>query len=296
MNFIQQGYKGKNDWWRWVIILGLFLIPYFREFLYSYLLKPVLIFLPDFENKNILFSYLVYLILLPLFIASFKLLHKRDFITLITHRKKIDWLRFWFSFTSWGILSVLMFAVSLFISPEEYKFNFKALPFLGLLVICLVLVPIKVFFFTIFLRSYLLQLINVLFKKPILSLTAIVILFSFLMYNAYLRTDENINLLQLMHYVILGFLLGLIIILDDGLEIVLGMSLITTFVSVLFIGYKVPTYSSNALFLKDGKTEDYLIYIVCFIAYPLYFYFLSRLYRWSNWKEKLFKKVKNPIL
>lgn len=294
MNFLQQVYKGKNDWWRGTIIICIFLLPYIKKFLSEVIIKPFVGLFPSLKNKDLFFGVLIYVIMLPLFILMFKLLHKRNFVTLITNRKKTDWFRFFMSFTIWGVLSLTMFTIPLLISPDEYKFNFHALPFLELVLICVFLVSIKVFYLTVLLRSYLLQVLNFFVKRSLISLIIVVILFSFLMYNSYLKAHSSINYLMLMHYVVLGFFLGLIIIFDDGIEIVLGMTLVTSFISVLFVGNENQPFKSYSLYVKQGEVNDYIIYIACFICYPLYFYFLSRLYSWNDWKQKLFSKLKEP--
>lgn len=296
MNFIQQSYKGKTDLWRWLLLTGLFLTPYFKDFLIANLVAPLVQILPDFNSKKLLSNLLVYLIIFPVFILLFNLLHKREFITLITNRNKVDWLRFWLSFVSWCVFSVLMFSIPLFLSPSKYEFRFQLISFLLLLVIFIVIVPFQVFFLTIFLRSYLLQFFSCFIKRPIYSLFFVVVVFSFLMYNSHIKHHSVVSFLMLMHYVILGFVLGLIILLDEGLEIVLGMTLATSLVSIFFVNYKNAQANSYALFIKEGGMESYLVFIACFVSYPLYVYFLHRVYNWKNWKEKLFNKIEKPIV
>ena len=94
-----------------------------------------------------------------------KTLHKQSIRSLTTSRLKIDWKRFWFAFLFWGIISSGLVLIDHYMSPENYVFNFKLVPFLILAAIAIVFVPLQTSFEEYLFRGYLMQGIGVLCKN-----------------------------------------------------------------------------------------------------------------------------------
>lgn len=294
MNFLQQAYKGRTDWWRWLIILVVFVPPFLKDFLKNNIIKPLLPkpFLPSDKNIYIALSLLVYVFLLGVFYLFFKILHKRSFKTLITNRKKFDWLRFGLSFTTWGVFIMILFSLSVFYSPEKFEWNFKLVPFLKYFFICIFLMPVQVFFKAVLMRGYLLQAFTCFFKKTWIALLISILFYSYLMYLGNAEMFKSVGYEILIHYVATAFLIGFIIIIDDGMEIVLGMTLVNNLISSLFVTSKNFTFQPDSILIKDGSINVFiLVYVTVFIAYPLYFSLLNKIYKWKNWRQKIFKEI-----
>lgn len=298
MNFFKQAYKGENNWWKVVLILAIFLLPFFKIFLkenYVDLLLPNPLY-PEDKNLIIALNLSVYVLLLGAFLVVFRLFHKRSFLSLITARKRFDWMRFWFSFGSWGALLMIMLLSSVFYSPEEFEWNFKPASFFNLFIISLIFIPFKVFFKVLLLRGYLFQITTMCVRKTWIAL--IVVIFVYNLFT-YLGDDVLLKLVgnqMIIRYVGTAFFIGLIVILDDGLEIVLGMTLVSNLISSLFITSKNVAFQPDSVLIKDGDINVFiLVYVTVFLLYPLYFYFLKKMYGWSSWKEKLFKEVEKSI-
>lgn len=292
MNFLQQVYKGKNDWWRWLIILLLFLIPVLSNLIKDNIIKPLLISFPEDKSLHFAIKQFKHIILLVIFLLLFKVLHKRKITSLITSRKKIDLMRFGLSFSVWGVFLMLVFSLIVFFNPDDYKWNFQLVPFLKLFAISVTFLPFRIFFIIILSYSYILQAFTLVFKKPWFALLATVFFFTTIMYignTAMLRIAGNQIII---HYLATSFLLGIIVVLDDGIEIALGMLLVTSLISKLFITYTVYKFQPNSILIKNGAPDAFvLIYIICMVCYPLYFYFMALVYKWKDWKHKLFNKI-----
>lgn len=295
MNFFRQAYKGNNDWWKIILILMLFLTPFTKGLLKNYVR---LLSQPFQENKNffIALNLSIYILLLIGFVLIFKAFHKRKLLSLITSRKKFDWMRFWFSFGSWGALMIIMLLSSVFYSPDKFEWNFKPVLFLNFFLVCVILIPFQVFFKTV-VKGYLFQVTTMWVKKTWVSLVIIVFFYSFFMY----LTDKTLLKLVgnqiLIRYIATAFLIGIIIILDDGLEIVLGMTLVSNLIPTLFVTSKNIAFQPHSILVKDGGINVFiLVYATVFLLYPLYFYFLKKMYNWDISKEKLFKKIEKPVL
>lgn len=296
MNFFKQAYEGKTDWWRFLIILCIFFTPFLKgflnEILTQFLSNP---FQSKEKNLYIALNLSVYIFLLGIFVVVFKLLHRRSILSLITARKKFDWMRFWFSFGSWGALLMIMLLSSVFYSPEKFEWNFKPIAFLNFFLICVALMPFQVLFKVILIRGYLLQTLITLVKKPWISLVITIIFYTIFMYFSNKKMVTLAGNEIFIRYMATSFFIGFIIILDDGIEIILGMSLISSLLSALFVTSKKLSFQPDSILIKDGDINVFiLVYATVFLLYPLYFYFLKKMYGWNNWKEKLFSKVNNP--
>lgn len=273
-------------------MVGVFFTPFLKDFFKENYVEQLHSFDLNSKNLYIVLNLSVYIFLLGIFILIFKLLHKRSVLLLITARKKFDWMRFGFSFGSWGVLLMIMLLLSVYYSPEKFEWNFKPMAFLNFFLICVVFMPFQVFFKTILIRAYLLQTMVVLVKKPWVALLLIVAFYTIYMYLG----DEKMMMLvgneMLIKYIAISFLIGLIIILDDGIEIALGMSLVSSLLSGLFVTSKRFAFQPDSILIKDGEINVFiLVYVTVFILYPIYFYFLKKVYGWKNWKQKLLTNV-----
>lgn len=208
MNFIQQAYKGRNDWYLYVAV---FLMVFFGWQLLGVL--PLLVvavmhskdvdelmraaqdnFMGLGINSN-LFLFLMILMfaigLVFLFIGI-KFIHKRAVKTVITSRKKVDWKRFWFGFILWGLVSVVVIGLGIFLEPEQYTWNFKPVPFFTLVVISFLFLPIQTSFEELLFRGYFMQGLGVACsnkKFPLLFIYSLVSLLVII----YLNSLEEIS-------------------------------------------------------------------------------------------------------
>ena len=96
-------------------------------------------------DKNVvlfamLFAFAVMLLALAFFI---KLFHGRTWQEVINGTKRVRWSRFFFGFSIYGILTLVLFAISYFIEPENMEFQFEPTKFFILLVIAVIFIPIQ---------------------------------------------------------------------------------------------------------------------------------------------------------
>lgn len=291
MNFLKQINKGKTDWWRWLIILAVFVPSFLKDFLKSNITNPILATLPKTKNISLALNLSVYIILLTAFILVFQRVHKRSVITLLTGRKKFDWFRFAFSFSIWGIITMVALIISMYFDSGDYVWNFNLLPFLGLLAICLFLKPFEVVFVDILFKGYLLQGSNYFLKKPWLSLLLVILATTFITHLANSKVFESVGYQVVIYYVLVNVFLGLFIVLDDGLEISLGMKTVNNLIFTLFTTSRINNVQTESvLFNKTNSSLFAIMYFSIFIGFPVFFYFLNKMYKWSDWKEKLFEK------
>lgn len=291
MNFLQQVYKGKTDWWRGLIILVFSLPPFLIKYIKGIVSDVFSPLLPKTNNMGLVLTFSPYIFLLIIFTFLFGILHKRPVLTLITSRKKFDWVRLLFSFSTWGVLAIFMMIISVYMDAENYIWNFKIGSFIQLLAVCLTLMTVQIFFSEVLIRAYSLQFFSYLFKKPWVALLITVSVATYLMHLTNKNLLNLVGSFIIIYYIITNLLLGFIVILDDGLEITLGMRMANNLVYLLFVNSRVYSFQRDAVLVNNEGSSVFTVVYCSLLFYPLYFYFLARVYKWGNWKQKFLNKV-----
>jgi membrane protease YdiL (CAAX protease family) len=83
-------------------------------------------------------------------------LHNQTMLSVTTSRPKIDWNRVFFSFSLWAVLPLFL-RYFYFTNPDGFVLNFKPVPFVILLIIGTLLIPIQTSTEEYIFRGYLMQ-------------------------------------------------------------------------------------------------------------------------------------------
>ena len=300
--YIKQVFNYKHNWWLYLAGLAIvFITLILGQIPYTVILiaKAVEIGL-DFQNldisqtMNLLDSNLNLFLMLLSYAAGFlgvlfvvKTLHKQSIRSLTTSRLKIDWKRFWFAFLFWGIISSGLVLIDHYIHPENYVFNFKLIPFLTLLVIVVVLVPLQTSFEEYLFRGYLMQGIGVLCKNRWLPLIITSVTFGLL--HIFNPEIEKLGYILLVHYIGTGFFLGIITLMDEGLELALGFHAANNLFTALLVTADWTAFQTNSILrdVSDPDVSNAEIFASVLIIYPILILIFAKVYKWTNWKEKL---------
>ncbi len=309
MGYIEQAYKGKNEWWR-------YLLSFMLVFLGWQLIGLIPLFLVAFNESQDLgelaassehaFSdlgidsnlYLFAILLMFVFgllalLFSVKRIHLRSITSLITSRKTIDWNRIVYGFGFWFLLSLIFLSLDYSISPEHYVFNFKLLPFLFLLLISCLLIPLQTSFEELIFRAYLIQGIGVWFKNAMVPFLFTSIAFGLM--HAGNPEIEKLGYAILIYYIATGFLFGTITLMDEGAELALGMHAANNIAAALFVTVNWAAIQTEALFIDISEPSlSMYTFLPVFVVYPAVILFFSKKYGWTNWKHKLFGKIQQP--
>ncbi len=308
MNFIQQAYKGKSDGWRYIVgtVIVLFfwqfigIIPLIGSMLIKFAKSGNIELLSDLNNDTIMKvfdSNLTLLLLLLMFAIGLmglfyvvKQLHQQTIISLTTSRTKIDWKRVFFSFSLWGSLVVIFTLLAYFMSPDDFVWNFDLNKFLILAIIAIIFIPIQTSFEEYLFRGYLMQGLGVLAKNRWLPLLTTSVVFG-LMHFANPEV-EKLGSIIMVYYIGTGFLLGIMTLMDEGLELALGFHAANNLISALLITTDWTAFQTHAI-LKDisEPSADFDILFPVLILFPIVLFIFSKKYGWTNWTEKLTGKV-----
>ncbi|WLD24798.1 CPBP family intramembrane metalloprotease [Flavobacterium dauae] len=245
----------------------------------------------DQWGKN--FTFFTFVVPFVFFLAMlflwWKFIHKYSVKQLTTGRKKVDWQRITFSFTVWAAINFIILAISYFLEPNDFQFQFNLKAFLPLLFIAIVFIPIQTSFEEYFFRGYFMQFMAFVSKNRGVALIATSVIFGLM----HLSNPEvsSMGLTIMIFYIGCGFLLGIMTLMDDGLELALGFHAANNLIGALIITSESAVFQTDALFVSNANSNIYELLIQVFIIFPILLFIFAKKYNWANWKKKLFKSI-----
>lgn len=298
--FLEQGIKPENKFWKY--LLGSLLI-FVASFVGQIPLSAVVLFETFFnkkpypKNDEILMKMFEPNLTLFLIMISFVFaltgvyyvvtkLHNQSFLSVTTSRKKIDVKRILFSFLLWAGVSILSFLYVYFKSPENFIWNFKLIPFLILVLIGTILIPIQTNTEEYVFRGYLMQGFANLAKNKWFPLLMTSLIFgSMHWFNPEVTKMGNIIMI---YYIGTGLFLGIITLMDEGIELALGFHAANNLVGALLITSDWSVFQTHSLFIdKSEPSAGFDVILPVVIIYPILLFIFSKKYNWNNWKAKL---------
>ncbi len=309
--YIEQAFKSLHDWWRYLV--GIIIIVFASQIGSIPLAIAVVIKsfssgegLESLQDTNsmltVLDSNLTFFLMLLSFAVGLlgvyfvaRFLHKQPFIELTTSRKKTDWGRVFFGFALIATLTIVLTAADYYSNPEDYVVQFELIPFLILAVIAIVMIPLQTSFEEYLFRGYLMQGIGVLAKNRWVPLIVTSVVFGGL-HMANPEVDK-LGSVIMVYYIGTGLLLGIMTLMDEGMELALGFHAGNNLIAALLVTADWTVFSTNSI-LKDisEPSAGFDVIAPVLIIYPIFLLLMARRYNWTDWKGKLFGKVKKPII
>lgn len=309
--YIAQAYKFKHDVWRYVVgtiiifligwqfvgIIPLIVVSFFQaENLPEFLIASESAFASLFPAKSNLYLLLILLTFIGGFIALIfviNYIHRETLTQLTTSRKKIDWGRFFFGFGLIAALSIVTTVFDFYSNPENYVVQFELIPFLIMFVIVVVLIPIQTSFEEYFFRGYLMQGIGIAAKNKWVPLLITSVIFGGL--HFFNPEVEKIGNIAMIYYIGTGFFLGIITLMDEGMELSLGFHAGTNLIIALLVTADWTVFQTNSILLDlSDPGAGIEVVLPVFILYPLLLAIMAWKYKWTHWREKLFGKISPP--
>ncbi len=299
--YIKQAFNYQNSWWRYLIPIALFLGLMGLNTLAVHLLNVDVgkLIKAEIERKGSNRFFFENLIPFAVFLAALfiwiKLVHKQPIKTLTTSRKKVDWGRIFFSFGLIIITMIVLTGIDYYNNPENYVLQFDLAPFLILSAITIIMIPIQTSFEEYLFRGYLMQGIGVLAKNKWLPLIVTSVLFG-LMHLANPEVDKLGNIVMI-YYIGTGFFLGIMTLMDEGMELALGFHAGNNIIAALLVTSDWAVFQTNSI-LKDVSEPavGFNILAPVLIIYPIFLLIMAYRYKWRDWGGKLFGKVEEPIV
>ncbi|WP_349351100.1 MULTISPECIES: CPBP family intramembrane glutamic endopeptidase [unclassified Flagellimonas] len=294
--YIEQGYKGNIGMWKYLVLpvgfIGFMVLNYITTINSPISVEDAMQQIIDQFGRNLV----LILLLAPLVVGFFVVLgwtllvHQQSITSLTTSRKKIDWKRILFAFGLWAGVTIILTGVDIFFSPEKYELNFNLVKFIPLAIIAILLIPLQTSFEEYLFRGHMMQGIGLMAKNRWLPLFITSSLFG-LMHIANPEV-EKLGLGIMVYYIGTGFFLGILTLMDEGLELALGFHAANNLITALLVTADWTAFQTNSIFKDVSEPAlGWDVLIPVFVVYPLLLMYFSKKYGWKNWKDRLFGRV-----
>ncbi|WP_298518104.1 CPBP family intramembrane glutamic endopeptidase [uncultured Kordia sp.] len=297
--FIQQAYKGDNANWKVILTSILMLAIFIVNIIYVLFgdidtAKQMEEMYQQVSNKNFWFvvnlSFFVFLLLMLFGLVIY--LHKRSLVSLTTARSKVDLKRIAFSFGLVLFLGIASFAVECYLYPGMVVLDFKPVSFFMLIVLSLILFPFQIGFEEYLFRGYFMQQIGILARNRWFPLLLTSVTFGLLhSANPEVATMGGVTMI---FYIGTGLFLGIMTLMDEGLELALGFHFANNFLAATLATAEYSSLRTDSLFKyvpQESSPSFFHILVPIVIAYPIILLIFTKKYKWTHWKEKLFGRV-----
>lgn len=311
--FLQIQRSGNNEWWRWlVVVVFLFLgmnigqIPLLIAAVFSgnqngidFTESMRLVGNYDFKAVGLHENLTLFLIILGFagtvagLWFGMKFIHGRPFKTLISPFQKINWGKILFSFGFWMGLAVLIELGIYLSAPDTYSMRFQPANFIGLLLVTVLFLPIQTSCEELVFRGYLMQGLALIAPIRIAPLVITSVLFG-VMHFANPEVEAFGLVPAMTYYIGVGLFLGIVTLMDDSLELALGIHAATNIFGALFVTYDNAVLQTSALF-HTSELNMTLMIVGFLIAAFIYLLVVSKKYKWKDW-SRLYGKVEKPHL
>ena len=306
--YFKLGFKGKNDIWRYVLTVFISFLAgqALGSIPYLYVISTAILKTgeatafenaTDFEALGISSTLGLMLVVIP-FITGLiglyigvKYVHKKKMKDLLTAASGFRYRRMFVAAAIWVLLLAAFNIFHMVLEPENYVFNFNGKQFFFLLVVAFLFLPFQTTYEELLFRGYLMQGIGVATKNRWLPLVLTALFFGSLHFlNP--EVNEFGYWTTMPQYIGWGIFLGIIVILDDGLEIAIGTHAANNIFLSLFITHDSAALQTEALFtVKELNAvrdmAEFFLSIVIFLT------ILQLIYRWKTWK-KIFEPFSRP--
>lgn len=247
--FLDNASQGKNSWWRYLLTIsislvgatlitaGFILVFFIIYYVYGMVGGVDLRFGVINILSNPFFLVLIvgisYALSFLLFYLCIQVIHKRSLLSVITIKSRVNWGRIVKGAILWTVILGIFTVPSLILYPGDYEFTFNPTSFILLLILSLMAFPIQSSFEEIFFRGYLMQGIGLLSKKPVIPLVITSVIFGLL--HFFNGTSISSSGFIVFYTTILGLMLGIIVLGENGIETAMGVHIANNlYVALLF--------------------------------------------------------------
>lgn len=287
MKHLERAYAGNNfmPWYVLIFILTLFT---------QAILATISLYLENsyqVSNKSIILLLLMipFAITLPIFGLLTRTFHQRNVTAIINGREKIRWKRILHGFLCWFLLMGGTSLIVYFLHPEQFTYQFDINKFIPLLVISIIFIPLQAAFEEILFRGYIMQGIGTFTKSRWIAIIVSSLLFA-LLHNNNPEMDKY-GQIMFFSYLSMAIIWAVISVLDDGIEIPIGMHFANNLFISLFTSEKGAAFETDAIF-EISHSNPYLGLLLLLLSGTLCIIYFKTIYKWDF--KTLQKKVEKP--
>ena len=188
-----------------------------------------------------------------------KFLHEKQFKDIITTHSNIRWSKVFYAFGLWMLLSAVAETVFYYNDTANYTFQFNLELFIPLVLVSLLLMPFQTSFEEIFIRGYLMQGIGLIGIFRVVPLIITSLIFGTL--HIMNPEIESFGLgIMMVFYIGFGLLLGIITLMDDGLELPFGIHAANNIYASIFVTYAGSALQTTAVFKVQEIDQELMLF------------------------------------
>lgn len=307
MNHLESTFRGKNNIWKYVVMIASILIvsntigaiPLLVGMVIKSVSNPevfsqlsanpndysVLGMEPNVLLVMMLFPFIAGLIA---FVLLIKPLNNRTIKETINGTGKIRWNRFFISGFVWLILSSLYLGLYLNLDPTNFTINNKTISLITLSVISVLFIPFQATFEEVLFRGYLMQGFSTLLKNRWFPLIMTSILFG-LMHAFNPEVKEFGFFAMIPQYILFGLVFGIITILDDGIEASMGAHAANNIFLCIMVTNKSSALQTPALYAQQN-IHPWTEFAALILVGTTFVLILKIIFKWEDFSI-LFRKI-----
>lgn len=288
MDFLQKAYRGENQWYRYVFTLLIVFVatqlgslPLVGYMIWQNpeVLKTGNIDAASSTNVGLALMLLSFAVGLFALFLCVKHIHGKRATDVVTGRERVDWRRILFGAGVWGMLSVVVFAITLLTKePSELIFQFEPSKFFVMLIISLLLFPLQTSCEEVLFRGYLMQGTYLLFRNKWAAIILTGILFG-LLHGANTEVAAFGAWIALPQYILMGLILGYVAVADNGMELSLGLHAANNILAAVTCTSGSTTLQTHALFRDLNPTSSWTDILLILVAGAVFIWICNRKYR-----------------
>jgi membrane protease YdiL (CAAX protease family) len=206
----------------------------------------------------VVMRFIPHLAALALLAACVRGMHDREFRTLVTGASDVDVARLGFGLGVWAAVMAGLLGVAVTVWPERFELAFEPAAFVAAFVPLVLLVPVQAATEELVVRGYLMQELGSLLGSGWAAVILTALFFGVL----HLGTPElqSLGLVATMpFYVGYGLLLGAVTLLDDRLELAIGIHTATNLFTFTTVTYPNATLPVPAIWRLDALDPALLL-------------------------------------
>ena len=310
MKFLERVFDGQSQWWKYLIVC---LVGFVGGQLLGAIPLGIVVAVKTIISqgsiainpgnmadltvfglsKNLALFLTLFSTVVSLLFTIFliKALHNRTFSETVNGRRKIRFGRIGSGAAVWVILMVVYLIIDYSFNPGDYVLQLDWGKFIVLCILSLCMIPLQTTSEELLFRGYLAQGFAAWTKNRWLAFLIPGVLFG-LMHIANPEVKEFGFWLAMPQYVFFGLLFGLISVLDDGIELAIGMHAANNVFLSIFTTHSASALQTNALFEVQAidPVKDLILLVVTGLIALAYFAYH---YQWNF--GILNQKVNPPV-
>ena len=226
-------------------------------------------------------------------------IHQKLFLSVVTAYEKFRFSHFWLAFLVWSLMVILTVALGYMGSPDDFKVVFNLQGFIVSCILLIILMPIQTGWEEVFFRGYILQGSFKATQSVIWSLIISTCFFS-LVHSTNPEVAKFGFATMQVYYLGAGLFLALLALVDNGLELSIGIHTATNLFGSIVLKYEGSVLQTETLF-EQKMVNPWPMTISFYLCAIAAWWLLSKKYGFSiqdilpAGHKKLNKSHENPI-